>query len=178
MLRNTFVVLICLCIVSCALQRTDSHALPGLDAIDCCVLIQEKIELINAAGSHYFSAALAIEPGVHTLIVFDGLGGKILVSHRRPGSISIDMDKSDGRIPIKLLWSAINLVHAPVDSWLKTGQGWRAEGDKDMRILHHNSDLWARARVGQSVQGLSDADIDFPAQNITLKIHGVERRAL
>lgn len=159
-------------------MRDQSPVLPPLSAISCCWLVQEKIELVEFTEKHRFTTALAIEQSKHVLVLFDGLGNKILASTRQPGSISVDMDKSGGKIPVNILWSAINLVHAPVAEWPQTNRRWRTIGADGQRILRHNSDTWARAWLGESEHGMTNAFIKFPSRNITLKVNGVEKRAL
>ncbi len=165
-------------VVSCATVNVSSPPLPERQAISCCWLIQESVSLVDSNGEHHFTTALAVEHNSQVLVLFDVLGNKILSSQRQAGSILVDIDKSAGKIPVTLLWSAIYLLHAPVSQWPQTNKRWRVIDNNGTRTMYHNGKPWATVRPEKSEHGLSGATIDFPARNITLSVTGIEKQAL
>ena len=178
MLRSVTAICLFCGLVACASVRDHSPALPALGAISCCWLLQEKIELVELAKTHRFTSAVSIQKNRHVLVLFDGLGNKVFASTRTPNSTSVDMDKSDGKIPVHILWAAINLVHAPADAWPQTNRRWRIIETEGMRILRHHSSTWAQARFNESGQGMTNVYIHFPSRNIRLEVNSMVKQSL
>ena len=159
---------------ACTSLKQNYPSLPALAAIDCCWLIEERIELRTETGHHIFSAALAIEKDSHTLVLLDGIGSKVFVSQRRSDGITVDADLSNGDIPARLLWTAINLVHASGDDWPESDSPWHLRIGRHTRELRYAGEPWAVAHSHPD----ESASIDFPRRSLVLTTRTLARSVL